>query len=493
LEKAWFEHRKWSIPSIAREYLGPHPVAPSDATLEVLQKYHIDPHRGFLSKTDPVQRISLEKYFIWEDVADDLSKFLGVMLPQVRDILLQLPKLSTDDIIDEKDLYRAHFLLSLFAHAYVWGGVPALDYIPENIAVPLWEVSKRLAVPPALCYFDIVLNNWRRLDDEGVVGVTNIATLNNFFGGRDESWFYLISVEIEASGAKSIIPLYELNSRISMYLKSTAGEVCVESEEYIALVDEATECLKHVADAMSDTTESLRRMRHGCDPYVFYHRVRPFLAAWKSNPAVPNGVRYLGVTEHLDISHRVFTTPEVNSDEIAANPNAIYPFQQFSGGSAAQSSLFPFFDILLGVDHSEHDASARSNGFLHAMKNYMPVPHREFLAHLQDVAVTRKFMGDCKNAFDAASSASRVHIEKLLAMYDKCLDHLSSFRSLHINIVAEYILAQQHKGISYTNIGSHAGGKGTGGTDLMMFLKPMRDNVNRTHLHSPPEASNDEN
>jgi hypothetical protein len=84
-------------------------------------------------------------------------------------------------------------------------------------------------------------------------------------------------------------------------------------------------------------------------------------------------------------------------------------------------------------------------------------------------------------------------MEKLINMYDKCLDHLSGFRSLHINLVAEYVLAQQHKGVSYTNIGSHAGGKGTGGTDLMMFLKPMRDNVNHSHLNPCHEASNDEN
>ena len=35
----------------------------------------------------------------------------------------------------------------------------------------------------------------------------NLSTLNNFFDGRDESWFYLITVEIEARGAASVVPL----------------------------------------------------------------------------------------------------------------------------------------------------------------------------------------------------------------------------------------------------------------------------------------------
>lgn len=37
---------------------------------------------------------------------------------------------------------------------------------------------------------------------------------------------------------------------------------------------------------------SLSIMREGCDPLIFYHRVRPFLSAWKNNPILPNGVMY---------------------------------------------------------------------------------------------------------------------------------------------------------------------------------------------------------
>lgn len=35
----------------------------------------------------------------------------------------------------------------------------------------------------------------------------NLATLNNFFDGRDESWFYLITLEIESIGASSVLPM----------------------------------------------------------------------------------------------------------------------------------------------------------------------------------------------------------------------------------------------------------------------------------------------
>lgn len=45
----------------------------------------------------------------------------------------------------------------------------------------------------------------------------NLATLNNFFDGRDESWFYLVTVEIEARGAAAIVPLLLATDAIQRY------------------------------------------------------------------------------------------------------------------------------------------------------------------------------------------------------------------------------------------------------------------------------------
>ena len=43
--------------------------------------------------------------------------------------------------------------------------------------------------------------------------------------------------------------------------------------------------------------DSLGAMREGCHPFIFYHRVRPFLSAWKHNPTLPLGVIYEGVSK----------------------------------------------------------------------------------------------------------------------------------------------------------------------------------------------------
>jgi hypothetical protein len=69
--------------------------------------------------------------------------------------------------------------------------------------------------------------------------------------------------------------------------------------------------------------------------------------------------------------------------------------------------------------------------------------------------------------------------------YDACVRALQAFRSGHISIVGDYIIAQQTKGVNKDKLEGSAGGKGTGGTDLMQFLKPIRDNCRESLLKSP--------
>lgn len=39
--------------------------------------------------------------------------------------------------------------------------------LPRNLAVPFWEVSQALGLPPILTHADFVLANWRRKDPSG--------------------------------------------------------------------------------------------------------------------------------------------------------------------------------------------------------------------------------------------------------------------------------------------------------------------------------------
>lgn len=161
-----------------------------------MKKYQVNPCRGFLGSQDPLQRLPYARYHIWEDLADALPKLLGSRTGNIRDPLRELTVIQTDKLVTDGELRRAHLLLCLLAHAYIWGGSEVTDEIPRGIAIPLWEVSGRLGMPPVLGHPSIVMYNWRRLDTQADICMENLATLNNFFGGRDESWFYLVTVEI---------------------------------------------------------------------------------------------------------------------------------------------------------------------------------------------------------------------------------------------------------------------------------------------------------
>ena len=259
--------------------------------------------------------------------------------------------------------------------------------------------SVRLDVPPVLMNMDITLYNWRRLDPQAGLNMMNLSTLNSFFSGRDESWFYLITVEIESIGAEAIVPLMQINSDIRRGLKALGGEKY--NVRNITLLENITVKFEMIADCLERMTQSLASMREGCHPFIFYHRVRPFLAGWKANPALPNGVKYEGVyvkweerppyqdifSDDMSGNHvsksRSGSRSQVKDEESAWQPSPVdvdlgegegldsCPAQYFSGGSAAQTALFPFLDLMFGVNHSHHDNSKRSGGFIKSMRQYM--------------------------------------------------------------------------------------------------------------------------
>lgn len=539
----WSQHPSWhlnEVPRVNETIADRYRNAPGLEHVRcILKKFDVDVNHGFLPAEDPLQRLPYARYHVWEDLADDLPKLLGARLGQARAALEQLPVLSTDKLCTDADLRRAHLLLCLFAHAYIWGGHTPKDYLPEGIARPLYEVSQLLHIPPILGHTSIVLYNWRRLDVHGEICMENLSTLNNFFDGRDESWFYLVTVEIEARGAASIIPLLLANDAIQRYNEEQqvireeeerlSGKykhlssvpaiaeppttspphftsfqdrqfqlrqgsrahsheedgVAYESRESSTSLDEEDDRiiyihqalvgelslprviiyvsaqLKIVAQAVQLMTTSLLSMREGCHPFIFYHRVRPFLSGWKHNPTLPKGVLYHGVSET--------------------------PFQ-FYGGSAAQSALIPFLDICFGIEHE----SVKSRDFLLAMRDYMLQPHRDFLKYMESIACLRPFLIERMNELEVLEKRKKegkeekeedgkylIMLKELQVVYNECIENIAQFRTGHIALVAEYIMAQQSTGKKRGEGGmeNSAGGKGTGGTDLMSFLKPIRDDV----------------
>ena len=121
-----------------------------------------------------------------------------------------------------------------------------------------------------------MLWNWKPLfADERVDTLANLDMIDTFTGSLDEKWFYLVSVAIEARGA----PLIPLMLR--------AIEAASNGDR-----PTLTECLRTFAERLDELGGLLQRMYDNCDPHVFYHRLRPFLAGSKNmaDAGLPNGV-----------------------------------------------------------------------------------------------------------------------------------------------------------------------------------------------------------
>jgi len=331
-------------------------------------------------------------------------------------------------------------------------------------------VCRHLELPTVATYAGVCLWNWKPIfPEEPIDSLDNLSTLATFTGSLDESWFYLVSVAIEARGGPTI----------SLMLRAIAAARVGDSHTVM-------ECLRLLAERLDELGTLLQCMYENCDPHVFYHRIRPFLAGSKNmtDAGLPNGV--------------IFDTGSSNDR-----------YCQYGGGSNAQSSLIQFFDIILGVEHrptgsqkptdscteSETEgptAPPSRHNFIHDMRSYMPGPHRRFLEHVTSVSNIRDYVESHRS--DRA----------LIIAYDACLAMLRSLRDKHIQMVSKYIIVKSResshsdsrslsprvapnqpgpRNLATASKASSANNtrpgsrklRGTGGTALIPFLKQARD------------------
>ena len=414
-----------------------------------LSDYDVSPLNGFLPTDLPLDVLPDPYYQPWETV---VRNFQGLILTKrLRRVIDALPVLSTDLLLTQAEWQRAYSVLGFFAHAYVWGGDRPADIVPPSISIPFLETCRHLEMPTVATYAGVCLWNWRPLfSNEPADTLDNLATQMTFTGSLDESWFYLVSVAIEAR-AGPIIPMM-----IEAIAAARRHDTAV-----------VVECLRTFAERLDEIGVLLERMYENCDPHVFYHRIRPFLAGSKNmgDAGLPNGVMFDDGTGQQ-------------------------PYIQYGGGSNAQSSVIQFFDIVLGVEHhptgrKSTDApavGAPNNNFITDMRNYMPGPHRRFLEAVERVANIREFVGSNRN--DRA----------LTTAYDACLAMLRTLRDKHIQLVSRYIIIKSRENktaapkqamnqpqpvnLASANTAQRTSStalRGTGGTALIPFLKQARD------------------
>ena len=378
---------------------------------------------GFISSDQPLRYLSDKNQDeqILEDLACSIPKLL--LTNKIRKQIDSLPdSFFSHDLskYSEEEIRLLNVQFSFLAHAYVWGDLVPSKILCKAIAKPWSNISEMLGRPPILSYASYCLDNWHKINQDEGVNLDNVALNYNFLGGIDEDWFVTIHVCIEHAANKAI------QSAFNIALKTETSD-CNEK----VLLDELTS----IKEAMLEVNHIFRKMPEKCDPYIYYHRVRPYIFGWKNNPALPDGLVY-----------------ESCFDE---KP------QLFRGETGAQSSIVPTLDALLNVVHERDELRE----YLDEMKSYMPPSHRELIKFIEDTSKVKEQVSSNK---------------MLMELYDDCCQEISIFRSQHLRYAADYIHNQSTKSTLFGSGGSKV--RGTGGTPFMKYLKKHRDETDSSKI-----------
>ncbi|XP_047198182.1 indoleamine 2,3-dioxygenase 2 [Hippoglossus stenolepis] len=379
--------------------------------------FEISEELGFILK-EPLTNLP-DYYRVWLDLANNLTPLIESR--KLRDLVHKMPVLSPHLLSNHRELRLAQLVLGFITMGYVWqnGQHAPAQILPKALAWPYWVVSRRLGLPPILTYADSVLANWKLKDPKGAMEIGNMDLIVSLPGEESCRGFFIVSLFVEMAASSGI-----MGALVVMHAMKTSD-------------------LSGVWNGLIKVTQSLRKMKetfklmhNHVDPTAFHGTLRIFFSGWRDNPMLPRGLLYEGVSNE---------------------PISL------SGGSAAQSSAFQCFDALLRVRHEDE-----TGAYLTRMRDYMPPAHRQLIETLSALPPLRDLISSCSSS-------------DLCQAYNTCVSALVDLRSYHLNIVTKYIVmpANQARAVSCP-LGGMATLKGTGGSNLMVFLKSARNNTQKS-------------
>ena len=373
-----------------------------------LSDFGLSEEFGYMQHTDPVVTLPPGNE-AWDEMGKNLPKYL--MGSNFRQRVKDLPAFKIETLKTDGEIRRAFLILSYIGQAYQWSDNEPAHVLPAVLAKPWYEVGKLVGRPPILSYTSYSIDNWYLLDKKGPIECGNIALLQCFLGGQDEEWFILIHIEIEKKAGKALKAIED-------------SQKAVAAQDLDAL----EKALTNLRDGIKAMYDVLARMPERCDPYVYFHRVRPYIFGWKNNPSLPNGVVYEGVEEYQGKG------------------------QTFRGETGAQSAIVPALDAVLGIVHEQDQL----RDYLMEMRQYMPPMHVKFIEAAENGPSVRNFVMACNK-------------ESIKKLFNESVELVADFRALHLEYAGTYIHAQSQK------TPGNPSAVGTGGTPFMVYLRKHRD------------------
>mgnify|MGYP000982979027 FL=1 len=370
--------------------------------------YGITEEFGYLPNYDPARSLSAGNED-WDQFGKEIPKLL--MSSNFRKRVTELPNFNVKALKGDAEIQRAMLILSYIGQSYQWSDESPATTLPKKLALPWYEVGKLVGRPPILSYQSYASDNWRRIDPNGPIECGNIALQQCFLGGQDEEWFILIHIDIEKKAGKALKAIQDAQADVA---SNDADKLLLS--------------LTKLRDSLAAMYSVLCRMPEKCDPYIYFHRVRPYIFGWRNNPSLPNGVVYEGVDEYKGVG------------------------QTFRGETGAQSAIIPAADGVLGIDHEKDELRE----YLMEMRQYMPPQHVKFIEAVEAGPSVRNFVKSANNS-------------KLTSIFNECVEIVADFRAKHLEYAGTYIHAQAQA------TPGNPSAVGTGGTPFMVYLRKHRD------------------
>ncbi|XP_029962703.1 indoleamine 2,3-dioxygenase 2-like [Salarias fasciatus] len=389
--------------------------------------FDISEELGFLLEV-PLTHLP-DYYRVWLDLASNLTQLIESR--KLRDLVHKMPVLSPHLLSNHRELRLAHLALGFISMGYVWqeGQHAPAQILPKALAWPFWMVSRRLGLPPILTYADSVLANWKLRDPTGDMEVQNLDLIFSFPGGESCRGFFIVSLLVEMAASSGITGALEVMRAMKM-------------PDLVGI----QRGLIKVTQSLKKMKETFKLMHNHVEPAAFHGTLRIFVSGWRDNPMLPRGLLYEGVSNEPVL---------------------------LSGGSAAQSSAIQCFDALLCVQH-EYETGA----FLTRMRDYMPPAHRQLTEALSLCPPLRDFI------------LSRPGGD-LCQAYNSCVAALVDLRNYHLNAVAKYVVVPGSRsvGCPLRGVGTALNATGTGGSNVMGFLKSARNAAQKAMILERPSVS----
>ncbi|XP_031570562.1 indoleamine 2,3-dioxygenase 2-like isoform X2 [Actinia tenebrosa] len=335
-----------------------------------------------------------------------------------RSAIEKLPLLDYAILSSQKEWQRADVVLTAMAHSYVW-------CFGEQGAVKI--LPKCIAVP----LFGVsrhlglppIINHYvfALCNWRRASADSDLELITTFTGTKSEEGFFLNAVLVELEFGKG-------------------GAVCLVTGQQAILnadIDTLINSLITLQNIIHNMISAFIKIHDVTDAEEFYDLLRPFMNGWNEGSVLEDGLVYEGVS----------TKP-----------------MKYFGGSAAQSSVFQAIDGFLEIPHQTNTGDEH---FLTKMRMYMPPKHRAFIEAIESGPSLKDFVLKKKNSL-------------LTEKYNSCIDAMKKYRSLHLNVVTKYIIIQANKNPKNVNI--KLSNTGTGGSDLLPFLKKIRNETEEQRI-----------